>query len=379
MADEKHFDIEGKLDSLFSAFRKRLKLNDPLQIVPYRTYGTTNRLFIKGRVLEDKLLRTSARDSLFTNLVNMYKRFESDEVPNAGLSVVHQNKEHLITTNEEGYFELNLAPDEAIPLNSLWHPVNMELRTAAGHSDAPVKAEAEVLIPPFDAEFGVISDIDDTIVETSATNFLKMAQTVFLNNAHTRMPFAGVSAFYRSLQLGRNGKRNNPFFYVSSSPWNLYDLLKDYLDLNDIPAGPILLRDFGFEGLKFSGSGGHLGHKMKEIENILLTYPRLNFILIGDSGQDDPGIYKEVVARYPGRILAIYIRNVQHTAREKIAKEISLELRNSNVEMLIIDNAEQAAEHAVSAGFIYREEILAIRHDKRMDEGELQGKENVQL
>ena len=62
-----------------------------------------------------------------------------------------------------------------------------------------------------------------------------MSRTTFLNNARTRLPFAGVAEFYRSLQLGRNGKRNNPFFYVSSSPWNLYDLLKDFLDTTTDP------------------------------------------------------------------------------------------------------------------------------------------------
>ena len=379
MTEKNRFNLEEKIDSLFSAFRKKLQLNDPLQLVPYRTYGTTNRLFVKGRVLEDKLLKTSSEDSLFRNLVNMYKRFESDEVPNASILVTHQDKDHHITTDEEGYFELNLSPDQAISLDDLWHKVTLRLKHTEHPTNRPVIAEAEVLIPPFDAEFGIISDIDDTIVETSATNWLKMAKTVFLNNAHTRMPFAGVSALYRSLQLGRNGKKNNPFFYVSSSPWNLYDLLKDYLDLNDIPAGPILLRDFGFDGLKFSGSGGHLGHKMKEIENILLTYPLLNFILIGDSGQEDPSIYKEVVKRYPGRILAIYIRNIQNASREKIAREIAIELESHQIEMVLTDNAAQAAEHAAKKGFIYREEISEIERDKAMDKGDLRGKLSVKL
>ena len=127
---------------------------------------------------------------------------------------------------------------------------------------------------------------------------LAMWGNVVFNNARTRLPFAGVSAFYKSLQLGRNGKRNNPFFYVSSSPWNMYDLLHDFLDINEIPQGPILLRDFGLEKDKLFRSD-HMGHKYKEIENILLTYPELNFVLIGDSGQEDANIYREVVKNYP--------------------------------------------------------------------------------
>ena len=86
--------------------------------------------------------------------------------------------------------------------------------------DAPIPyekeitANAEMMIPPLDAEYGIISDIDDTIIRTGATDLLAMSRTTFLHNAGTRLPFAGVAEFYRSLQLGRNGKRNN--LYLSA-------------------------------------------------------------------------------------------------------------------------------------------------------------------
>ncbi len=367
--------LEDKFDDFFSALKTRLGLNDPIQIVPYRTYGTTNRLFIKGRVLQDKLLKSStSQDTIFTNLVNMYKRFESDEVPHAVIRVKHQHKDHFITTDHEGYFELNISPDDIIDLNELWQTVELELHQAPFPVEGKSLASSEILIPPYDSEFGVISDIDDTIVQTSATNVLSMASTVFLRNAHTRLPFPGVSAFYRALQLGRNGKRNNPFFYVSSSPWNMYDLLREYMDLNDIPQGPLLLRDFGFNGLQFSGSGNHQDHKLKQIDNILTTYPLLNFVLIGDSGQDDPVIYKEVVKRFPGRVLAIYIRDVQNLRKEKAASAIAEEISLAGVDMLVIDTAKEAADHASEKGLILTEELPAIKVDKDMDTGVAPGK-----
>ncbi|WP_207426231.1 App1 family protein [Pedobacter sp. SYSU D00535] len=368
-------EVEEKFDDLTFGLRKRLKLNDPIQIVPYRSYGTVNRLYLTGRVLEDKLIRPGTdKDTILNNLLNMYKRFESDEVPGAILRVTFQHEEHQVITDHEGYFKLNLAPSQLMQLDDIWHPIEIELLSAPIPHPENLKVQAEVLIPPFDAEFGVISDIDDTIVHTSATNLLAMSRTVFLNNARTRLPFAGVSAFYKSLQLGRNGKRNNPFFYVSSSPWNLYDLLKEYLDLNDIPAGPLLLRDFGVDQNRLMG-GDHMSHKFKEIENILLTYPHLNFVLIGDSGQEDPKIYQEVVKRYPGRIIAIYIRDVQVVAREKIALEVAAEVAKMNVEMLMIDNAADAAAHAARKGLIFTEAIPEIETDKEQDKGLLSGKE----
>ena len=61
-----------------------------------------------------------------------------------------------------------------------------------------------------------------------------------------RLPFPGVAAFLRALYAGAGGGERNPLFYVSSSPWNIYDLLSEFFSLNDIPIGPVLfLRDWG--------------------------------------------------------------------------------------------------------------------------------------
>ena len=360
--------IEGKFDDLVFDLRSRLNLFQPLQIVTYRSYGTVNRLYIKGRVMGDKGITVSAgNETVLYNLLNMYKRFESDEVPNARLRIRFEDQELMVTTDTEGYFTLNIAPSTPLHLDDIWHRIIVELIDAPVPVPIGLQAQAEILVPPPDAEYGIISDIDDTIIKTDATDLLMMSGNVFLHNARTRLPFAGVSAFYKSLQLGRNGKRNNPFFYVSSSPWNLYDLLHDFLDINEIPAGPLLLRDFGLESNKLFKSD-HMGHKFKEIENILITYPDLNFVLIGDSGQEDPVIYQEVVKKFPTRILAIYIRDVQLPERAKIAIAVSEELKKGKVEMLLVENTVTAAEHAAKTGLIYTEAIPAIMTDKEKDE-----------
>ena len=204
--------VEKQFDELFFNLRRRLKLNAPLQIITYYSYGTINRLYIKGRVLENKGIQ-SAQDkhTIFDNMVNIYHRFQSDEIPGARLRVRFQNTENLITTDEEGYFMFNLVPDSPIQWEDMWHKVDVVLIEAPVPFKAGLKSTAKVLIPPLEAEYGIISDIDDTIIQTSATQMLAMARTIFLNNARTRLPFAGVSEFYKALQLGRNGKRNNPF------------------------------------------------------------------------------------------------------------------------------------------------------------------------
>ena len=369
--------VEEQFDDLTYRLRKRLNYFHPIQIVPYRSYGTAHRLYLKGRVLENKgIAQAGDKDTVLNNLLNMYKRFESDEVMDARLQVKFQGQTHELITDREGYFVINIEPPMPLPLDDIWHEIEVELVDVPIPHTASIRATAEILVPPTDAEYGIISDIDDTIIRSDAYSTLGMSRIVFLNNARTRLPFAGVSEFYQALQLGRNGKRNNPFFYVSSSPWNMYDLLKDFLDLNQIPAGPLLLRDFGLMQNKLVG-GGHMGHKFKEIQNILLTYPELNFVLIGDSGQEDANIYREVVKQFPTRILAIYIRDVQLPDREKMATAVSEDLKNHSVPMLVVDNSVEAAEHAAQIGLIFREAIPIIQTDKEQDKGQEPGKEPV--
>ncbi|MET4104892.1 phosphatase domain-containing protein [Hymenobacter sp. UYP22] len=366
-------DWAERADDVLTRTRARLGLLHPLQLLSYRSYGTPERLYVKGRLLTDKgISEPDPSDSRWHNLLNMYRRFDSNEISGAQLSVVPADgTDHTVVTDEEGYFTLNLAPQQLPePVDYLWYPVEVLLRQAPAPFVAPPRLDtrAMVLIPPADAEYGIISDLDDTVIQTSATDLLRMARTVLLRNARSRLPFKGVAEFYRQLQLGRNGKRNNPFFYVSSSPWNLYDLLEDFLNLNDIPPGPLLLRDMALKRKEAGATSEHHGHKLKEIDNLLLTYPKLPFVLIGDSGQEDANIYREVVRRHPGRVLAIYIRDVNLPDRSAMVTKVAEELRGEKVEMLLVKDTVQAAEHAASAGLVFQEAVPAVEQEKQKDE-----------
>jgi len=369
-------DFEKNFDELAYEFRKRLNADDPLQIITYRSYGTADQLYVKGRVLKDKgILKPTDKDTVLKNLISMYKRFTTDEVPNARLRINFRNRQHFAVTDDEGYFTLKLNSEGSFKQDDLWHEIEVELVDAPYAFTKNIKSTVNILVPPPDSEYGIISDIDDTIVKTSATDLFAMARITFLNNALSRLPFAGVTEFYRSLQLGRNGKRNNPFFYVSSSPWNLYDLLIDFLDLNNIPEGPLLLRDYGLD--EKPEDDNHSSHKIKEITNILSAYPDLKFVLIGDSGQEDPAIYSEIVGLFPNRILAIYIRDVQLPERERVAFNVAKGLSKSKVEMVIVDNTVEAAEHASRIGLINWESIPEIEKDKNKDKGKAPGKQKI--
>jgi len=340
-------DQVAKPRSLFRRLARRRR--DPLIILPYLGYGTARKLTVCGRVLEDEgFLPAADADSRWRNLVRFYKRLESDEVPGARLRARFLGLESEATTDAQGYFHLSIAPRGRLGPGP-WQEIELELLEPR----AGIKAIARVLVPPQKARFGVISDIDDTIVASHVTNRLKMILTVALSNARTRKPFKGVAAFYRALHAGVN-----PLFYVSKSPWNLYAPLVEYLEVQGLPIGPLILRDFGIS-LKRN-------HKTEAIEDILATYPKLRFILIGDSGEDDPEIYSEIVHRFAERIRVIYIRCVNPKRIAGIEKLIA-EVAKTGCQLVLAPEAELAAAHAAAEGLIQASELRAVRSEKEFE------------
>lgn len=355
-------------DSLRSRLRKITGFNYPLMIMPYLGYGTPDKLLLSGRVLEDEgFIPAGDRDNTWQNLVNIYRRFETDEVAGARIRALFQGVEKEVVTDHEGYYSMEINPIK--PLDSrLWHEVELELLDPPSKDGQRILSTAQVLVPSSTATIGIISDLDDTVISTNVPNKLKMILTVTLFNEHTRKPFEGVAAFYRALQKGKSGREENPIFYVSSSPWNLYTLLSEFLKVQEIPMGPLFLRDFG-DHLLFSLQDQH-SHKMSNIKKILDTFPHLPFVLIGDSGEQDPEIYRQIVKEYPKRVRVIYIRSVnRHPSRIEAIDKLVEEVRETACQLVLTEDSEFAAAHAAAEGLISTGELPCIRSEKKNDKG----------
>lgn len=360
--------MEMRLDRARFRLRQRLDLVRPVRIAPYRGHGNGEQVFLRGRVIEDRKVRRALEsDSRWQNLSAAYKRIFSGKVPGVRISAGFAGGRQEVVTDEEGYFECSFTCGASLSREDLWHSMSLRLLDPVVPGQGPVTADGEVLVPGPRCQFGVISDIDDTIVRTNATQLLRMIRLTLFNNAHTRVPFEGVAAFYHALQQGRGGHGENPIFYLSSSPWNFYDLLEHFMEVHDIPAGPIILRDFGLEEDRLFRSS-HRAHKLTEIEGLMRMYERLPFILIGDSGQHDAEIYRDVVRHFPGRVLAIYIRDVTASATRRAALErLARDVARAGVEMLRVPDTEAAAQHAAGRGFIDADELGTVRTRARID------------
>lgn len=322
----------------------------PIRVETYRSYGTARLAFVRGRVLaEPDHARSGPEDRWWRNLGGTWRRMRSREVPHARVTVRFQGTETEAVADAEGHVHTWLVPEAAPPADRLWHAAELEVvhPPAAG----PGRATAAVLVPGAAARFGVVSDIDDTVIRTDVARLASMVAGVAFGSAHTREPFPGVAAFFRALHAG-TGRAPNPVFYVSNGPWNLYDVLEHFLELRGIPLGPVELRDWEAPWKEIRRVGRY-EHKLESIRRIFRTLPDLPLILIGDSGERDPEIYRDLVHEFPARVPAVYIRDVSRDPlRKREIAELADEVSVAGSALVLADDTLAAARHAAEQGWI---------------------------
>ncbi len=203
-----------------------------------------------------------------------------------------------------GHFQttLTLPADEMEDLvesqsGSDWLPLEAVMR----RSDERRFRGRVQLIPP--QGLSIISDIDDTIKHSQVGDRRKLLASTFLQ------PFApvdGMPELYRGC-----AKWGIAFHYVSASPWQLYLPLAEFLEAAQYPGGSFHLKHFRLKDDSWADLfQSQERYKLAAIEPILATYPQRQFILIGDTGEQDPEIFAKVARKHPRQILAIFIRNV---------------------------------------------------------------------
>lgn len=148
----------------------------------------------------------------------------------------------------------------------------------------------------------VVSDIDDTIKESAVGNRRELLNNTFLRKYTSVADMAGT---YR--KWGSQGAR---FHYVSASPWQLFQSL-DQLRMEDgFPVGTMHLRNFRLRDQLFKKVAINRKGKRFAIERLIRNLPNRKYVLIGDSGEKDPEIYRKVVKRHQTAIKGVFIRDL---------------------------------------------------------------------
>lgn len=343
-------ELEDQLDHgvrRFAEWRRGVKLRfgwlAPLRIVLYGGYGDANRVRVRGRVLEERPgAEPRIGDRRLSNFLRAWEQLESDEVPGVHVRLEVGGAEKDLVTDGDGYFSAEIVLPEPGP--SGWLPLSARVLEAPYPASSLPSARGEALIPNGQARFGVISDIDDTILRTNVSNKLEMLYLTMLGNALTRRSFDGTRELYRGLALSGSA----PFFYVSKSVWNIFPLLEQFIREQGLPKGPLLLRQLRL----FRGAAP--AHKPDAIAQLLAMYPALPFVLIGDSGEQDLELYLAAARNHPGRVRTILIRNVSSPERSEVLRAFAARSTPPGCSALLFDDAEAAIRHCRELG-LWRE------------------------
>jgi phosphatidate phosphatase APP1 len=339
-------------------------LRTPPVIFPFFGHRSATRLRIAGRALRNRPPRWD-HDSRLAKMRALASHFASREY--AGLPVQLEIRSpsgesslHAGFTDDEGYLDFDLPLENwAMPRQTEWETVCFTWNDGEGAQST----EGYVLAPGADSDLAVISDIDDTIIETGITggfrSVLKNWRRILAQMPAERVQVPGSDRFYSALSGGLSpaaGKHlpatRHPFFYVSSSPWNLFAYLTTFIRSRGLPLGPLELRDWGLNRETF-GSASHGEHKVLAMRRLLNFYPDLRFALIGDDTQADLTAFARIAWSHKNRIAAIFIRQAgeAHSPEEEQAKA---DIRRAGVPLWL------GSEYDVGRQFLDR---IGLAHD----------------
>lgn len=325
-----------------------LRLTNNLTVRVYNGYGQSGRYVIYGHVLGfGPLPRKKFSHNFLKNTAALMRLFMVKPLAGKNLQLRWEGQVFKTVSEDDGFFKIEWTMNHH--LSSGWHPMQVELINDEGSIAAT--GTGQIFIPHA-TQIGFISDIDDTFLISHSSNLRKRLFVLFTRNARSRQPFKGVVRHYQALTLaGTTADAPNPFFYVSSSEWNLFDYIHEFINVNKLPEGVFLLSQIKkFHQLFKTGQNKHTT-KFMRIVRILEHYPTQRFVLLGDSSQMDPEIYASVAQHFPKQVRAVYIRDVYKKNHQRTSETLE-KIESAGVPCCFFAHSEEAFEHSKKIGLI---------------------------
>lgn len=277
------------------------------QVIPFTGYGSPDAARILARVImspgDEAEVRADA-EATERELAEAQKAqrgwrsFITTQVVGAPVVIRAGDVELRTRTDRSGYVDV-VVHGHNLPHG--WHDVTIK---AAGAPETT--ARVQVIGP--EVTFGVVSDIDDTVMVTRLPRPLIAAWNTFVRHTDARKPVPGMAELYREV-LARHP--DAPVFYLSTGAWNVVPTLTSFLRTHGFPDGPMLMTDWGPTNTGWFRSGQE--HKRTELRDLVATFPQIKWLLVGDDGQHDPHIYGDLARRHPTHVVAIAIRELTPT------------------------------------------------------------------
>jgi phosphatidate phosphatase APP1 len=322
--------------------------NRAITVKVYHGYGHQHNLVVYGHTLGNKpTIRKRYTTNIFTNIIYLAKLFFIEPIPNVAVQLQWNNQLLYGKTEADGFFKFEWQSTESVPAG--WHELQVN---AIDEQNQVLSTGIGKIFIPHATQYGFISDIDDTVLVSHSATTGKKLKTLFTKNPRSRKTFADVVKFYHLLASAHTEPLvPNPFFYVSSSEWNLYDDLNDFFKHNGLPKGAFMLSAIKkWYQLLQSGKSKHFG-KLIRVVRILEAFPKQRFILLGDNSQSDTETYVAVANKYPNNVSAIYIRNI--SPKKAVATDALLAtLKNKAITTCHFKHTDEAILHATHNGLI---------------------------
>jgi phosphatidate phosphatase APP1 len=261
------------------------------QVVPHTGYGSTSWIRILGRAL---LVKDSTRRFAEPTGARGWRNFISVPLENASVRVEVAGTSHTVTADYGGIIDAVVQ----VELPPGWHEVGLSVE------DSDVTSASVSVVDP-QVRFGMVSDIDDTVMVTALPRPLLAAWHTFVVNEHARATTPGMPVLYERLTSKHPGA---PVIYLSTGAWNVAPTLTRFLSRNLYPAGPLLLTDWGPTADRFFRSGRE--HKRTMLERLAGEFPTIKWLLFGDDGQHDEEIYADFLRQHPDKVAAVGIRQL---------------------------------------------------------------------
>lgn len=350
--------VAGLTDRI-GAFRRERKLGKgtlrATYVAAYRGYVAQGRAHLRLRITEEPIVPAPAAaladpEVFRTNL----RQFFVLPFPGVKATVTAGRGSDRVEADRRGYATSQMRVGELVPG---WH--DYRVTTEPDDADeAPTVVRGQLLVPDPTAEVWVISDIDDTILQTGLAEGLTAFRNTLFGQARTRHAVPGMSTLYRALEAGRPGVGRAAFFYVSTGPWNLYDMLTDFMAVRGFPTGPLFLTDWGPQERYITRSGSE--HKRSTLRRLFDHFPETRFVLIGDAGQQDAENYTLMAKEYPEQVVAILILDVGLSDKAAQAQEWETVARSAGVDFHFVADARHAAQVLADLGVIAQAAVNAV-------------------
>ncbi len=259
-------------------------------VAAFPGYGGPGWVRIVGRVLI--VPRRSAADE-YAGLRG-WRSFVSIPIGYARVTVTVGDQRFEVTADRGGVIDTELP----VALDAGWQTLQMSVEDGE-----PV--DARVFVVAADTDFGIVCDVDDTVMVTALPRPLIAAWNSFVVDEHARQPVPGMAVLLERLVREHPGA---PAIYLSTGAWNIAPTLTRFLSRHLFPPGAMLLTDWGPTHDRWFRSG--VEHKLSNLRRLAHEFPKITWLLIGDDGQHDDEIYTTFAREFPDQVRALAIRRL---------------------------------------------------------------------